>query len=46
MVSCRYSPEFIILQLFFSVSQLVKKEVTTTPFIPVMVSTVYPGSKG
>jgi hypothetical protein len=46
MASRRYSPELIILQLFFAVSQLVKEEVTTTPFIPVMVSTVYPGSKG
>jgi hypothetical protein len=42
MVSGRYIPEFIILQLFFAVSQLVKEGVTTTPFISVMVSTVVP----
>jgi hypothetical protein len=42
MVSGRYIPEFIILQLFFAVSQLVKEGVTTTPFISVMVSTVLP----
>jgi hypothetical protein len=46
MASRRYIPEFIILQLFFAVSQLAKEGVTTTPFIPVMLSTVYPGSKG
>jgi hypothetical protein len=40
MASRRYSPEVIILQLLFAVSQLVKEEVTTTPFISVMVSTV------
>ncbi len=39
MASRKYSPELIILQLFFAVSQLGKVEVTTTPFIPVMVST-------
>ena len=42
MASRRYIPEFIILQLFFAVSQLAKEGVTTTPFIPVMVSTVVP----
>jgi hypothetical protein len=42
MASGKYSPELLILQLFFPVSQLVKEKVTTTPFIPVMVSTVLP----
>jgi hypothetical protein len=38
MVSRRYSLESFILQLFFAVSQLVKEQVTTPPFIPVMVA--------